>query len=86
MDLNKAKEQALIAKADIELAREAYQAFQEAWANVGRTVKPLDLQTWYRVDAYPGWNGTRDVGAGTNMLGWMEEVEATLQDVLDTEE
>lgn len=49
------------------VAREAYERFQEAWGEVGRLARGLNEMTWHRVDAYPGWSGTRDVGAGTDM-------------------
>lgn len=67
----------------LEEAKEAYEKFQEAWRQVGSAVRRIDDLQWNRVDAYPGWNGTRDVGAGVDMAGWMAEVEETLQDEID---
>ncbi len=57
----------------LEVAREAYEAFQDAWREVGRIIRGLDEWQWHRVDAYPSWGGDRDVGAGVDMLGWMAE-------------
>lgn len=61
--------------ADIDAAREHYEAFQRAWSDVGRAVREINEWLWHRVDAYPSWTGNRDVGGGVHMLGWMDEVE-----------
>ena len=67
-----------MARAHLEEAREHYQAFQEAMSALGHEVRQLDAWQWQRVDAYPGWEGTRDVGAGVDMTGWLHEVERFL--------
>ena len=59
-------------------AREHYEAFQESMRALGREVRQLDEWQWQRVDAYPGWDGTRDVGAGVDMVGWLDEIERFL--------
>lgn len=65
----------------LEVAREAYERFQEAWHEVGRITRHLDDWQWHRVEAYPGWDGRRDVGAGVDMEGWMTEVQERLDDI-----
>jgi hypothetical protein len=74
------------ALAHLDEAKEAYLEFQRAWAEVGQDVRLLNLFQWDRVDAYPGWDGTRDVGAGRSMPEWMEEVERALVDAHDPTE
>lgn len=64
----------------IQDARSAYKAFQDAWHDVSDIVFKENRLLWHRVDAYPGWNGTRDMGAGKDMLSWMDEVEESLID------
>lgn len=59
-------------------AREYYLAFCDAMRALGREVRTLDEWQWQRVDAYPGWEGTRDVGGGVDMGGWLDEIEAFL--------
>jgi hypothetical protein len=66
------------AREHLEQAREHYEAFQEAMRALGREVRRLDEWQYQRVDAYPGWNGTRDVGAGVAMSGWLDEIERFL--------
>ena len=56
----------------------AYEAFQEALASLGQALHDEDPSMWARFDAYPGWDGTRDVGAGQDMLGWLREVSDSL--------
>lgn len=74
----------LAALAQVALAREAYEAFVEAWTIASGLVREVDHGAWYRVDAYPGWTGGRDVGAGLDMVGWIDEVEGVLQDHVDS--
>jgi hypothetical protein len=45
---------------------------------LGREVRRLDPWQYERVDAYPGWNGSRDVGGGQDVAGWLNEIEAFL--------
>jgi hypothetical protein len=66
------------AREHLDEAREHYEAFQEAMRALGREVRRLDEWQWDRVDAYPGWEGTRDVGGGVDMAGWLDEIEAFL--------
>ena len=66
-------------------AREAYDTFIAAWQNVGQDVRHINDWLYHRVDAYPGWNGSRDVGAGKGMTDWMTEVEESLIDERDGE-
>lgn len=44
-------------------------------------MRGLDEWQWQRVDAYPGWEGTRDVGAGVDIVGWLAEVEQRADDI-----
>jgi hypothetical protein len=67
-----------MARAHLDEAREHYEAFCEAMRALGREVRRLDEWQYQRVDAYPGWEGTRDVGAGVDMSGWLDEVEQFL--------
>jgi len=67
-----------MARAHLEEAREHYEAFQDAMRTLGREVRRLDEWQWHRVDAYPGWEGARDVGAGVDMTGWLDEIERFL--------
>lgn len=67
-------------------AREAYEEFAAKWSAVGESVRRLNDWQYQRVDAYPGWSGTRDVGAGVDMFGWMEEVEHFLDNGGRTED
>jgi len=67
-----------MARAHLEEAREHYEMFQESMRALGREVRRLDEWQYQRVDAYPGWEGTRDVGAGVDMAGWLDEIEAFL--------
>ena len=62
----------------LEEAREAYEAFQSALRELGREVRPLDPTMFARVDAYPGWDGNRDVGMGKSMGEWLDDIEACL--------
>lgn len=62
----------------LQEAREHYQAFQEALQGVGWIIQDIDEWLYHRVDAYPGWHGTRDAGAGQDMLGWMDEIDRYL--------
>jgi hypothetical protein len=62
----------------LDAAREHYEASQEAMQALGREVRRLDEWQWQRVDAYPGWEGARDVGAGASMNGWLDEIERFL--------
>ena len=66
------------ARTHLDEAREHYGAFQEAMRALGREVRKLDEWQYQRVDAYPGWNGSRDVGGGVDMSGWLDEIEAFL--------
>ena len=66
------------ARAHLEEAREHHEAFCESMRALGHEVRRLDEWQWHRVDAYPGWEGTRDVGAGVGMTGWLDEIEAFL--------
>jgi hypothetical protein len=66
------------ARAHLEEAREHYEAFCDAMRALGREVRRLDEWQYQRVDAYPGWAGTRDVGAGVDMAGWLDEIERFL--------
>jgi len=63
-----------MAREHLEQARHAYEAFQVALCDLGRDIRHIDHLTWERVDAYPGWRGTRDVGAGSDMTGWLDEI------------
>jgi len=67
-----------MARAHLEEAREHYEAFQGSMRALGREVRRLDEWQYQRVDAYPSWEGTRDVGAGVDMTGWLDEIEAFL--------
>ena len=67
-----------MARAHLEEAREHYQAFCASMSALGHEVRQLDEWQWQRVDAYPGWEGTRDVGAGVDMTGWLDEIERFL--------
>jgi len=64
---------------ELDEARAAYEEFQQHWSAVGRMLRTSSLPQaewqYQRVDAYPSWEGTRDVGSGVDMLGWMDEVE-----------
>jgi len=85
---NRLERQQLYASEAIDLvneARGAYQQFQAAWQGVGVKVRNLNEWQYHRVDAYPGWNGTRDVGAGKAMEQWMDEVEESLYDIAQSE-
>ena len=62
----------------LEESREHYEAFCDAMRALGREVRRLDEWQYQRVDAYPGWEGTRDVGAGVDMTGWLDEIERFL--------
>ena len=55
-------------------ASEAYEEFAAKWGRVGALVREMNEWQYQRVDAYPGWEGTRDVGAGMDMEAWMQEV------------
>ncbi|MFO7533902.1 MAG: hypothetical protein R6W93_15710 [Candidatus Limnocylindrales bacterium] len=66
------------ARTHLDEAREHYEAFQESMRALGEEVRHLDEWQWQRVDAYPGWHGTRDVGGGQDMAGWLDEIEAFL--------
>lgn len=79
------REDALIALAELEEAREAFAEFREHWQAVGRAMRSLDNWRWHRVEAYPGWDGLRDVGAGQDLEGWMTEVEEALAEIRDGE-
>ena len=67
-----------MARAHLEAAREHYEAFCEAMHALGLEVRRLDEWQWQRVDAYPGWEGSRDVGGGVDMSGWLDEIERFL--------
>ena len=67
-----------MAHAHLEEARDHYEAFQGAMRDLGDEVRRLDEWQYQRVDAYPGWEGTRDVGAGVDMAGWLDEIEQFL--------
>lgn len=66
------------ARAHLEQAREHYEAFCESMQALGHEVRRLDEWQYQRVDAYPGWDGTRDVGAGVDMAGRLDEIERFL--------
>ena len=66
------------ARAHLDEAREHYEAFCESMRALAREVRRLDEWQYQRVDAHPGWEGTRDVGAGVDMTGWLDEIEAFL--------
>jgi hypothetical protein len=70
----------------LDAAQEAYVAFTEAWGDVGRIVRRKNHWLYDRVDAYPGWLGERDVGAGKSMQEWMDEVEEWRNEVEEGEE
>ena len=76
-----AKTEAERALALLDEAREAYDAFKTTWSEVGRAMRSLNRFEYERVDAYPGWQGTRDAGAGTSLEGWMDEVEESLNEI-----
>lgn len=44
-------------------------------SRLGRDVRKLDSWMYERVDAYPSWNGSRDVGGGREMPEWLDEIE-----------
>ena len=67
------------ARAHLEEAREHYEAFCESMRALGREVRKLDEWKYQRVDAYPGWEGSRDVGGGVDMAGGLDEMEAFLE-------
>lgn len=59
-------------------AREAYAEFVEKWQFVGRLVRgtgPYGRFLDNRVEAYPSWDGSRDVGNGQSFPEWFDEVE-----------
>lgn len=64
----------------LDEAREAYETFQDAMRGLGYIVRDLDEWQYQRVDAYPGWTGSRDVGGGTDMMGWLDEIASFLDD------
>lgn len=70
----------------IEEAIAAYYEFQDRMRECGVLVRSLGDRGRFlydRVDAYPGWSGTRDAGAGVDMMGWLTEIEETLADLID---
>lgn len=62
----------------LDEARAAYEQFQEHLAELGRQVRRIDPHQHARFDAYPGWTGNRDVGAGQGMMEWLDEVAVLL--------
>ena len=55
-------------------AQEAWERFTDAMGTLGRSMRRIDPWLYERVDAYPGWDGHRDVGAGQDMSEWLEEI------------
>lgn len=68
------------ALASLDDARRAYERFVESWEEVGRYLRRTDTWLAHRVEAYPGWHGSRDQGAGQSMTEWMDEVRRALED------
>lgn len=66
------------ARAHLTEARTHCEAFCASMRALGHEVLQLDEWQWQRVDGYPGWQGSRDVGAGIGMTGWLDEIEAFL--------
>lgn len=66
----------------LDEAREAYVEFQEKWSLVGRMLRHQEDGRWLhnRVDAYPSWDGTRDVGCGQSFPEWMDEIQQWIED------
>ena len=58
----------------LDEATAAYEQFQQAMRTLGEQVRGIDPWLWGRVEAYPGWDGMRDVGAGQDMPGWLQEI------------
>ena len=54
-------------------ARKAWDAWQEAWADLKRTMRAADLST-VRIEAYQAGTGY-DEGGGQSMEGWLDEIE-----------
>jgi hypothetical protein len=89
MTMDPTSDRTEMARAHLDEAREHYEAFCEAMRALGREVRALDEWQWQRVDAYPGWDGSRDVGGGIDMLGWLAEIATFLDgqdDALDARE
>lgn len=62
------------AVAALDEAIEAYERFQEAMRELDRFIYRIDPFLHSRVEAYPGWYGTRDMGGGQDMMEWLEEI------------
>ena len=56
-----------------EAALGAWEQFVAEWKALGEVIRRADPHLWRRVDAYPGWDGLRDVGAGQSFPEWIAE-------------
>lgn len=65
---------------ELQAARDAFREFVEHWSAAGRLVRRVRPWLYERVDAYPGWDGLRDVGAGRDIESWMDEVDEAMED------
>lgn len=65
---------------ELQAARDAFHEFVEHWSTAGRLVRRVRPWLYERVDAYPGWDGLRDVGAGRSIEEWMDEVSEAMED------
>jgi hypothetical protein len=66
------------ATALLDEAAEAWERFRESWGALGREMRSIDPFLYDRIDAYPGWDGSRDVGGGSSLQDWMDEVAERL--------
>lgn len=66
------------ARESLREAREALEALQFHMRELGEWVRQIDPGEYERVDAYPGWNVTRDMGCGTDLEGWLTEIEESI--------
>lgn len=62
----------------LDEARDAWETFREKMWTLGREVRKTEYSLHRRVEAYPGWDCTRDVGAGLSMDGWLDEIATVL--------